>query len=70
MTRANRAMIGKYNRTGSLCQEELGRLSPHCKARQAYRRTAQADGDPVKLEGQARLRALDAYALRMQDWAR
>lgn len=40
------------------------------RAREAYRKVAQADGDPAKLEGQARLRALDAYALRMQSLAR
>lgn len=40
------------------------------QARQAYRKVAQADGDPAKLEGQARLRALDAYALRTQSLAR
>jgi hypothetical protein len=40
------------------------------QARVAYRKAAQADGDPVKPEGEARLRALDAYALRMQDLSR
>lgn len=40
------------------------------QARQAYRHVAQTDGDPAKVEGQARLRALDAYALRMQGLAR
>jgi len=40
------------------------------QARAAYRRVAQSDGDPAKLEGQARLRALDAYALRVQGAAR
>lgn len=40
------------------------------QARQAYRKVAQTDGDPAKLEGQARLRALDAYALRVQSLAR
>jgi hypothetical protein len=40
------------------------------QARAAYRRVAQTDGDPAKLEGQARLRALDAYALRMQALAK
>lgn len=40
------------------------------RARAAYRKVAQTDGDPAKLEGQARLRALDAYALRMQALAR
>ena len=40
------------------------------QARQAYRHVAQTDGDPAKLEGQARLRALDAYALRIQSLAR
>ena len=36
------------------------------QARIAYRNVALADGDPAKLQGQARLRALDAYALRVQ----
>ena len=40
------------------------------QAREAYRRVAQADGQPAKLEGQARLRALDAYDLRLQTEAR
>lgn len=40
------------------------------QARQAYRRVAHADGDPAKLEGQARLRALDAYSLRVQALAK
>lgn len=40
------------------------------QARAAYRVAAQADGVPVKPEAQARLRALDAYALRVQDLAR
>lgn len=39
-------------------------------ARIAYRKAALADGDPAKPEGEARLRALDAYALRMQDLSR
>jgi hypothetical protein len=39
------------------------------QARAAYRRAALADGDPAKPEGQARLRALDAYALHMQGLA-
>lgn len=39
-------------------------------AREAYRKAALADGDPAKPEAQARLRALDAYALRMQNLAR
>jgi hypothetical protein len=36
------------------------------QARAAYTRVAQRDGDLAKPEGQARLRALDAYALRVQ----
>lgn len=40
------------------------------KARQAYRIVAQTDGDPVKPEGQARLRALDAWSLRVEALAR
>jgi hypothetical protein len=40
------------------------------QARQAYQHVARADGDPAKPEGQARLRALDAYALRVQALAR
>jgi hypothetical protein len=40
------------------------------QARVAYRKVALADGDPAKPEGQALLRGLDAYALRMQDLAR
>ncbi len=40
------------------------------QAREAYRLVAQADGDPAKLEGQARLRALDAWALRIKSLAR
>lgn len=39
-------------------------------ARQAYRRVALADGDPAKLEGQARLQALDAYVLRVEGLGR
>ena len=39
-------------------------------AREAYRKAALADGDPAKPEAQARLRALDAYALRIQSLAR
>jgi hypothetical protein len=40
------------------------------QARLAYRKVALTDGDPVKPEGEARLRALDAYALRVRDLAR
>lgn len=40
------------------------------RARAAYRTVAQADGDPAKPEGQARLRALDTYALRIKSQAR
>jgi len=36
------------------------------RARQAYREAAQRDGDPAKPEAQGRLRALDAFDLRMQ----
>ena len=39
-------------------------------ARVAYQRAAQSDGDPAKPEAQARLRALDAYALRMSQRSR
>ncbi len=39
-------------------------------ARTAYREASQADGDPAKPEGEARLRALDAYAQRIADAAR
>jgi tetratricopeptide (TPR) repeat protein len=39
-------------------------------AREAYRKAALADGNPAKPEAQARLRALDAYALRMQNLGR
>jgi hypothetical protein len=31
---------------------------------------ALTDGDPIKPEGEARLRALDAWALRIHDLAR
>jgi len=51
-------------------QLEPGWLGWIEQARQAYRRVAQADGDPAKLEGQARLRALDAYALGVQAQAK
>jgi hypothetical protein len=40
------------------------------RARRAYLEVARADGDPAKPEGLARLRALDAYALRIQKQAR
>ncbi len=40
------------------------------QARQAYRQVAQADGYSVKPEGQARLRALEAYALRIKSEAK
>lgn len=40
------------------------------KAREAYRAVAQSDGDPAKPEARARLRALEAYALRIQERAR
>ena len=40
------------------------------KARQSYRIVAQTDGDPVKPEGQARLRALDAWSLRVEALSR
>ncbi|MEN6626406.1 MAG: hypothetical protein ABFD69_09285 [Candidatus Sumerlaeia bacterium] len=36
------------------------------RAREAYRQVAQADGDPAKPEGQARLRVLDTYAMRVK----
>ncbi|MBI1783608.1 hypothetical protein HYR69_00560 [Candidatus Sumerlaeota bacterium] len=39
-------------------------------ARQAYRKAAQSDGDPAKPEAQARLRSLDAFALRITARAR
>lgn len=39
-------------------------------ARAAYRQAAQADGDPAKPEGQARLRALDTYAMRIKSQAK
>lgn len=39
------------------------------QARLAYTRAAQSDGDPAKPEGQARLRALDAFAQRTIDRA-
>lgn len=40
------------------------------RARESYRKVAQADGDPAKPEGQARLRALDAYAMRIKSQSR
>jgi hypothetical protein len=40
------------------------------QARTAYRKAAQADGDPAKPEGAARLRALDAWAGRVASLAR
>lgn len=40
------------------------------RAREAYRKVAQADGDPAKPEGQARLRVLDTYAMRIKSQAR
>jgi len=40
------------------------------RARQAYREAAQRDGDPAKPEAQGRLRALDAFDLRMEALAR
>jgi hypothetical protein len=40
------------------------------QARLAYRTVALTDGDPIKPEGEARLRALDAWALRIHDLAR
>lgn len=40
------------------------------EARGVYRKVAQTDGDPAKPEGLARLRALDAFALRALDGAR
>lgn len=40
------------------------------RARAAYRKVAQADGDPAKPEGQARLRVLDAYAMRIKSQSR
>lgn len=40
------------------------------QAREACRKAAQADGDLAKPEAQARLRALDAYSLRVMDSAR
>lgn len=40
------------------------------RARAAYREVAEADGNPAKPEGQARLRALDAYALRIRNASR
>jgi len=40
------------------------------QARAAYARAAERDGDPAKPEGQARLRALDALALRTLERAR
>ena len=40
------------------------------QARAAYRRVALTDGDPCKPEGASRLRALDAYALRILSAAR
>lgn len=39
-------------------------------ARSVYTRVGQMDGDPAKPEGQARLRGLDAYALRILERAR
>ena len=40
------------------------------QARAAYTEVARADGDPAKPEGQARLRALDAFAIRTLQRAR
>ncbi|MCE5229128.1 hypothetical protein LLG95_05980 [bacterium] len=40
------------------------------RAREAYRQVAQADGDPAKPEGQARLRVLDTYAMRIKSQAK
>lgn len=40
------------------------------EARGVYRRVAQTDGDPAKPEGLARMRALDAFALRALEGAR
>jgi hypothetical protein len=40
------------------------------QAREAYQRVAQTDGDPAKPEGQGRLGALEAYALRIEALAR
>jgi hypothetical protein len=40
------------------------------QARTAYRKAAHADGDPAKPEGEARLRALDAWAQRVAGLAR
>ena len=40
------------------------------RARGAYRHVARADGNPAKPEGRARLRALEAFALRMRERAR
>lgn len=40
------------------------------QAREAYRTVAQTDGDPVKPEGLARLRTLDAWSLRIESLAR
>jgi hypothetical protein len=39
-------------------------------ARSAYHHVAQADGNPVKPEGRNRLRALDAYAMRINRLAK
>ncbi len=40
------------------------------QARQAYRQVAEKDGDPAKPEGIARVRALEAYTLRVQTLGR
>lgn len=65
-----RDWTGQHHPEGAAPMLDAGWGSWIEQARQAYRKVAQTDGDPAKLEGQARLRALDAYALRTQSLAR
>ena len=78
----NRLLVGEFYET--LARDTTASLRPEgpafnpegnwadwvARARHEYRLVAQADGDPAKLEGQARLRSLDAYALAVRSLAR